>query len=185
VTARSWSRLLDEDPARLDLELARAGTTRKDLIHDVQDVPELRETCRLLRGNKEALLRLALEEFGDRGRPQPEERLAYADHSFGGEPAFTYRTADFGQLSRLDDDKPAETQPTDWRGPFEHATLENVVRLRERGKSYDGIVEELKLSKRQVGYIAKVVDANRIRSGRYGLEGELRSTDDGVYIPKI
>jgi hypothetical protein len=72
-----------------------------------------------------------------------------------------------------------------WRGPFEHATLESVVKLREDRLSYDAIVAEVKISKRQVGYIAKAVDAKKVRSGRYGLEGELRTTADGVYVPRI
>jgi hypothetical protein len=106
---------------RLDVELARAGTTRWALTQDVQDVVELRETCKPLRHNEAALLRLALEWFGDRGEPQPERRrgwgLSFIEATsegdtyieLDGKPAAVSRTPSFGKLPRLDNDDAPDT----------------------------------------------------------------------------
>ena len=70
---------LRSDPIRLKVELAKAGTTPRDLTLDIQDVPELREQCERLDGDDDGLLFLALQEFGDRARPQPEQRRDWPD----------------------------------------------------------------------------------------------------------
>ena len=77
-----WSDLRD-DPERLSIELAKAGTTPEDLASDVRDVPELRETCERLK--RPARLLLALQYFGDEGNPQPTERTEW--HIFGRTPS--------------------------------------------------------------------------------------------------
>jgi hypothetical protein len=112
-----WADLPREDPARLDLELAKAGASREDLVKDVQDVPELRDVCdrlaniRSQRESEEALLRLALDWFGDQQHEQPAERRLWADVWFDDGPVSQYRTSDWGRLPRLDNE-PDEAEPT-------------------------------------------------------------------------
>jgi hypothetical protein len=94
-----WAELR-HDPDRLAIELSKHGATPKVLILDVQDVPKLRERCKLLKAP--ALLALALEWFGDKGHPQPVERTSW--YGLG-------RTPDWGPLPPLEDeadDLPAE-----------------------------------------------------------------------------
>lgn len=88
-----WSGLL-HDRDRLAVELSKVGITEQTLVNDVRDVDELRERCKLLHGKPDALLRLALEHFGDQARPQPAERTVWR---------VSGRTADWGRLPRLDE----------------------------------------------------------------------------------
>jgi hypothetical protein len=82
--------------------------------------------------------------------------------------------------------QPEEPEPQEWRGPYPHKLLEEAVRLKEQGASHDTIHEELPvLSKRQARYIAKAVDAKKVWSTRYGLDGVTRTDKNGVYIPKV
>jgi hypothetical protein len=101
---RSWSDLQRDDPDRVALELANAGTNRTFLVYDVLNVPELREQCALLKGNEPALLRLALWWFGDQGHPQPYDDPDKYDYPVDPTPRWEH-------LPRLDDDEPAEAQP--------------------------------------------------------------------------
>ena len=96
-----WSRLLRDDPVRLKIELAKAGTTLGDLARDIRDVPEMSElTEKMLRPEKQ---RLALEYFGDQGHPQPEDRRNWVS---GTSPARTHwrKTPEFRRLPQLPDD---------------------------------------------------------------------------------
>jgi hypothetical protein len=120
-----WSEL---PPDRRDVELAKAGTTAEYLVKDLWDVPdpELQEILVRL-PSEEAQQRFALEYFGDEKHPQPENRREWADAWFDGEPAFVYRTPDFGRLPRLEDDEPtpaAEKEPASvTRGHKSRGTL--------------------------------------------------------------
>jgi hypothetical protein len=105
-----WVDLLRDDPARLEVELAKAGTSAIYLVRDAFDVPELRDVMRRLRTD-EARLRLALEWFGDGGHPQPTKRTRPALLVTEGRPAVLGKvTPEWGQLPKLDDDEPAEGQ---------------------------------------------------------------------------
>jgi hypothetical protein len=88
-------------PERVEIELAKCGTTIRDLVHDLYDVPELRDVLERL-SSEEARQRLALEYFGDEGHPQPREREPVA--LMYGLPAAVYgdRTPDWGRLPRLE-----------------------------------------------------------------------------------
>jgi hypothetical protein len=160
VTARPWSRLLNEDPARLELELARAGTTREFLIRDVRDVAKLRQECELLKRvrdkqrREEAFLRLALEWFGDRGQPQPEKRTRPVAALFVGfEPNYGDLTPDFGRLPRLEDERPADGADEEdvpggegddlVRGePYLRADYEQAGKLHRRGLMTIGAIKK-------------------------------------------
>jgi hypothetical protein len=84
-----WS---DIPRARVDVELAKLGITAYELTLDARDVPELKPLFRQPM-SQEQRLRIALEWFGNEGKPQPEERTAWA---------VTGRTRDWGRLPRLD-----------------------------------------------------------------------------------
>jgi hypothetical protein len=102
-----WSQLLRDDPQRLEIELARAGTTLGNLVRDIRDVPELRDkTARMSRKAKELL---ALEYFGDQGNPQPEDRTAWVRAS-SPTRVVRRRTPDFRRLPSLDDPAEPEAQ---------------------------------------------------------------------------
>ena len=102
-----WVDLLD-DPARLEVELAKAGATTAFLERDLVDVPELRAELKFLR-TKAARLRRALEWFGDEGHPQPKSRTRPAVMAFGkGEIVYGGLTPDWGPLPRLDADERPE-----------------------------------------------------------------------------
>jgi hypothetical protein len=106
-----WVDLQRDDSVRLELELAKAGTTPAELVRDALDVPELRQRMKLLR-SQEARLRLALEYFGDEGHPQPVERTRWPHILVPGQPAHGQMTPDWGLLPRLENDGlPADPQP--------------------------------------------------------------------------
>jgi hypothetical protein len=96
-----WSEL---PPARLEIELAKLGITAKDLVKDLDDVPELRETLKHL-SSRDAKRLLALEWFGDQCHPQPEKRTRPYEATFDGEPAYLDLTPDWGRLPRLEDEE--------------------------------------------------------------------------------
>jgi hypothetical protein len=153
-----WVDLLGDRP-RLEVELAKAGTTPADLVKDIQDVPELSEICEKLDG--EGQLRLALEEFGDKRRPQPTERTLYPHpwviDDFAN-PANSAPTPDRCQLPPLDDDKaptPKErsTKPGPGRAEISKTAFYNAMSLFDGGVALAEIERQTGLSWRQVGYI--------------------------------
>jgi hypothetical protein len=79
---------------RLEVELAKIGTTISEFVCDARDVPELQPWIEDL--SPDAKLQVALEWFGDQGNPQPTERQDW--HGYG-------RTPDWlgGRLPRLRD----------------------------------------------------------------------------------
>jgi hypothetical protein len=100
-----------EDPARLEVELAKAGTTAGFLVRDARDEPALQEQTKLLTSD-EAMLRVALEWFGDRGHPQPERRTPRVLTSFGhGTGVSAGLTPDWGRLPSLESAGPPTDQP--------------------------------------------------------------------------
>jgi hypothetical protein len=99
-----WVDLL-EHPARLEVELAKAGATPAFLVRDLMDVPELQKELKFLR-SEAARLRRALEWFGDEGNPQPANRTRRATMAFGdGEVVLGPVTPKWGPLPRLDVDE--------------------------------------------------------------------------------
>jgi hypothetical protein len=94
-----WSKLLQDDPVRLELELAKAGTTLNDLARDIRDVSEMKEVT--VRMSPEARRMLALEHFGDQGHSQPEHRTPWV-LSRTRSRVTTRITPDFGVLPRLE-----------------------------------------------------------------------------------
>lgn len=127
-----WSDLVRQDPARLEIDLARIGITVDDLLSDAEDVPELRPILARLT-SKEARLRTALEWFGDQGHPQPQDRDYLWTFHFGGETvAIPGRTPDWpgGRLPPLEDDEahdlpgdPVEERPATERRHEPSGTL--------------------------------------------------------------
>jgi hypothetical protein len=102
--ARRWS---DLSPVELEVELAKAGVTAKELVRDAQDVPELKPIMKRLK-SRDAKLRLAVEWFGDEGHPQPKERQRRVMF-YGGPEAIVYYdpSPDWGQLPGLADESEA------------------------------------------------------------------------------
>jgi hypothetical protein len=96
-----WTALQRDDPLRLQIELARAGTTLDHLARDICDVPELHMTPRT---SKEIRQRRALEYFGDDDHPQPEGRRDWL-RARSPRRVRTFKTPEFGRLPRLPDDE--------------------------------------------------------------------------------
>jgi hypothetical protein len=96
----SWTRLLRDDPQRLETELAKAGTTLNHLARDIRDVPELSKMTAKM--SRDARQRLALQHFGDEGHLQPEHRRDWV-RARSPRGTTTFRTPDFGRLPPLDD----------------------------------------------------------------------------------
>ena len=121
-----WVDLLGKDPAELELELAKAGTTPADLVRDARDEPALREKMKLL-SSEEARLRLALEWFGDGSHPQPEKRTPLVLVAFGDGTGFSAGlTPDWGRLPRLEScGPPAGQQP---RAKPRHRPLDPIAK---------------------------------------------------------
>lgn len=105
-----WSKLLRDDPERLEIELAKVGTTLNDLVRDVRDVPELNEITAKM--SREARELLALQYFGDQRHPQPQHRRDWV-HAVSRGRATTRRTPDFGRLQQLRDDELDVDAPSD------------------------------------------------------------------------
>lgn len=106
-----WSKL---PPVELEIELAKLGLTVDDLVRDGEDDPELGPIMELL-ASEEAKRQLVVEEFGDRGRPQPRERKPRRIFSVltdaGLEPLVCRDpTPDWGRLPRLEDDESAAAE---------------------------------------------------------------------------
>jgi hypothetical protein len=174
MTAHSWSDLLRDDPARLKVELAKAGVSSEDLVLAVHDVPELRETCRLLGRDFEALFRLALEWFGDKGQLEPEKRsrpdlLLWRDEG----PRYGWPLRHFGRLPRLEDEERAPVEVEERQaGKARHRPPDPIPRetvkalklelakrqacrgnrklVRERGLTQEEIAERLALTRTRV-----------------------------------
>ena len=114
-----WTELVSRR-ARLVAELSKAGTSIDHLL-DLRDVrdPDIRREVEEAGDDREKLLRLALEWFGDLGDPQPEERSDWLGTDINDVRIFgradrepTFRTPSFERLppleDRPDDDQPAE-----------------------------------------------------------------------------
>jgi hypothetical protein len=102
-----WTELLREDPRRLEVELARAGTTRGDLARDICDVPGSKATPEM---PQDVRVLLAVEWFGDEGHPQPEHRRDWVRSHAPGRTKW-FKTREFGQLHRLLDPSEDLTSP--------------------------------------------------------------------------
>lgn len=88
-----WSEL---SPWRLEVELAKAGTTVHDLETDIRDVPELKPWVEGI--SAEARRQLAIEYFGDQRHQQPPREQRTKWHSSG-------YTREFGRLPQLKGDE--------------------------------------------------------------------------------
>jgi hypothetical protein len=118
-----WVDLLD-DPARLEVELAKVGTTPEALARDLLDVPELKDELKFLR-TKRARLRRALEWFGDEGHPQPKERTRpLLLRTASGHAAYGSLTPDWSRLP-----------------PLAEEPVEVVGRVRRGGRASGSFVE--------------------------------------------
>jgi len=95
---------------RVEIELAKCGTTPEYLVRDAEDVPELQQRMSLLR-SPEAKLRVALEWFGDEGHPQPETRTRPFLYALWDVEAYGDVTPSWGRLQRLEDGEPTDAQP--------------------------------------------------------------------------
>jgi len=121
---------------RVEIELAKVGTTPDYLVRDAEDEPELQAEMELL-SSPEAKLRRALQYFGDEGNPQPENReprvLAGWDDGRVIEGALT---PDWGQLPRLPPEmkkKPGPEQETHGRRSDKSKGTRVRYDLAERG----------------------------------------------------
>jgi hypothetical protein len=107
----SWSDLLRNDPARLDIELAKIGTTLDNWVKDAEVDPEAGPIMARLK-SKEAKQRFAVEWFGDEGHPQPEDRTRRPVARFDGHIVYGDPTPDW-KLPRLEDKSVVEHELVD------------------------------------------------------------------------
>jgi hypothetical protein len=124
-----------EDPAQLELELAKAGTTPEYLIRDAQDEPALHTAMSLL-ATDDAKLRLALEYFGDDGHPQPTRRTPPNTGAFGDHALYGSLTPEWGLLPRLKDGQPKPRKPRQRPpGQISRAAVQALMLELERRKA--------------------------------------------------
>jgi hypothetical protein len=150
-----WVDLLRDDPTRLELELAKAGTAPKYLVRDANDEPVLRSTMRLLKSH-DAKLQLALQYFGDEGHPQPRERTRPIVIMVDGKPLLGNLTPEWGELPSLDA-KP-ENEP---RGP-----------------------KELGIPEREMWWIIEKHLENPRKHSRHWLAEQTRERHDLDFVPR-
>jgi hypothetical protein len=171
-----WSELLRDDPTRLELELARAGTTLNDLARDIRDVPGFDDLTR--RMSREAKQRLALQYFGDEGHAQPEQRRDWM-RSKTSKRARWFRTPDFGQLPRLRDaatseveEEPPEKKPR--HRPPEQIPKVTVQKLmleleKRRTRPHDPELTQEKIGERLKLHRSRVQQAEALRRAGWDL----------------
>ena len=106
--------------ARVEVELAKLGTTTKSLILDARDVPELAPVLGRAGMSFEEKLRVALVWFGDDGHPQPEQRSNW--ETVG-------RTPNRGRLPRLDGDETPAAPKGDPGRPSVTVTKEILLEI--------------------------------------------------------
>lgn len=182
MTALLWTALID-DPQRLEVELAKAGTTWEHLVLDIRDVPECQEVCELY--NRSQRLQLALDWFGNWQHPQPPrwQRRQW--------PGVGY-TPDFGRLHGLEDDERSPGRPkgsfvetetfwTVWQMAIDGDSVREIARVTdERDK-----LEFVNRDKAAVIVAAVAADRDAARhalGGRKTPEG-FSATLDGIRLP--
>lgn len=208
-----WTELFHRR-ARLVTELAKAGTTAQYLRLDLRDVddPGVRAAVARISDDREQLLMLALEWFGDLRKPQPNQRREWSGHDEGNPERreHSWRTPDWRRpyLHRLRDDEgataaaragagkgeggrpegsqvaiPEETFWEVWRLALdENASARAIERATSTGSEW-GFV-----NKEKAGVIVKAVRKNKA-TARRALADQITPpgflvTDNGVLLPK-
>ena len=180
-----WSDLADPARrARLVAELSKAGTSIDHLLLDLRDVhdPGMRREVAEAGDDREMLLRLALEWFGDLGNPQPTERSRWIGRDIEDVTIFgldevdrqpTFQTPDFGRLHRLDDDLAAAVRYPKGGRPENTITQATLFGLftrglerarstaKPRGPSYTAIAAEHGLTRTWATPIIKWAEKNQ------------------------
>jgi hypothetical protein len=160
---------------RLEVELAKIGTTISEFVCDARDVPELQPWIEDL--SPDAKLQVALEWFGDQGNPQPAERQDW--HGYG-------RTPDWlgGRLPALEDGEPASR--IQHRDPLPPRQTADAIQLRVvEHKSWPKIRKATGISHRKVNYIRLALKHGDLAwdRGSIALGPETRNTPAGLVLP--
>jgi hypothetical protein len=145
---------------RLEVELAKIGTTISEFVCDARDVPELQPWIEDL--SPDAKLQVALEWFGDEENPQPVERTDWP--GFGRTP--DWLGGRFPSLDEAEKPKPAKPhhRPPD---PIPTATVKRLkwelvqrrAKPRDREYTQEKIAARLDLSRPRVQQAEKLESA--------------------------
>jgi hypothetical protein len=144
-----WSALLRDDPARLEVELARRGLRLRDLVNAVEDDPEAAVIAARLQ-SAQARERFAVEWFGDEQHHQPAKHTPrVVVYHAPGLATYYPSPPQWGVLGQLEDAvEPGTEEPGSATreipfGLVEQAVLQRAAAARERRRAGRRTVSQL------------------------------------------